>query len=99
MPKRALERSDELARESRPRLPGMCLHRFWDTKSPFYQRLPQVPGFGVDVPAGEIGLILTGAVAGATILHGIASAVRDRPRHETTPPESQKTKPDNAAQS
>jgi hydrogenase small subunit len=74
-------------------------HRFWDTKSPFYERLPQVPGFGVDVPAGEIGLVITGAVAGATILHGIASAVRDRTRHETTPPENQKAKPDNAVQS
>ena len=26
-------------------------HRFWDTKSPFYKRLPSVPGFGVDVTA------------------------------------------------
>jgi Ni,Fe-hydrogenase I small subunit len=29
--------------------------RFWDTKSPFYERLPQPPGFGVDVTVGEIG--------------------------------------------
>jgi hydrogenase small subunit len=74
-------------------------HRFWDTKSPFYERLPQVPGFGVDVPAGEIGLVLTGAVAGATIVHGIASAVRDRARRETSPPEKQKANPDDAAKS
>ena len=74
-------------------------HRFWDTKSPFYERLPQVPGFGVDVPAGEIGLVLTGAVAGATIAHGIASAVRDRGRRETPPPENQKANPDDAAKS
>src|SRR6516165_6032161 len=60
--------------------------RFWDTKSPFYERLPQVPGFGVDVSAGEIGLALTGAVAAGTIIHGIASAVRDRTRKETSPP-------------
>jgi len=72
-------------------------HRFWDTKSPFYERLPQVPGFGVDVPAGEIGLVLTGAVAGATILHGIASAVRDRARGETGPTEEQKTNPSDSA--
>ncbi len=69
-------------------------HRFWDTKSPFYQRLPQVPGFGVDVTAGEIGLVLTGAVAGAPIVHGIASAVRDRARGESKTAEDQKTKPD-----
>jgi hydrogenase small subunit len=74
-------------------------HRFWDTKSPFYERLPQVPGFGVDVPAGEIGLVLTGAVAGATIAHGIASAVRDRTRRETPPPENPKANPDDAAKS
>ena len=55
-------------------------HRFWDTRSPFYERLPQVPGFGVDVTAGQIGLGVTAAVAGATIVHGIASAVRDRMR-------------------
>ncbi len=74
-------------------------HRFWDTKSPFYERLPQVPGFGVDVSAGEIGLVLTGAVAGATIVHGIASAVRDRARGETKATEDQKTKPSNSAKS
>jgi hydrogenase small subunit len=74
-------------------------HRFWDTKSPFYERLPQVPGFGVDVPAGKIGLALTGAVAGATIVHGVASAVRDRARKETPPPETTKTGPSVSAKS
>ena len=55
-------------------------HRFWDVRSPFYERLPQVPGFGADVTAGEIGIGVTAALAGATIVHGIASAVRDRMR-------------------
>ena len=73
--------------------------RFWDTKSPFYERLPQVPGFGVDVSAGKIGLVLTGAVAGATIVHGIASAVRDRTRRETKPTEEPKTNPSESAKS
>jgi hydrogenase small subunit len=73
--------------------------RFWDTKSPFYERLPQVPGFGVDVSAGEIGLVLTGAVAGATIVHGIASAVRDRARGEAKPAEEVKSKPSESAKS
>jgi hydrogenase small subunit len=59
---------------------GCASYRFWDTRSPFYDRLPQVPGFGVDVTAGEIGLGITAAVAGATVVHGIASAVRDRMR-------------------
>jgi len=48
--------------------------------SPFYDRLPTVPGFGADVTAGEIGLGITAAVAGATVVHGIVSAVRDRMR-------------------
>jgi hydrogenase small subunit len=74
-------------------------HRFWDNKSPFYERLPQVPGFGVDVNAGEIGLVVTGAVAGATIVHGIASAVRDRARGESKPVEDQKTNPSESAKS
>jgi len=59
-------------------------HRFWDTKSPFYERLPSVPGFGVDVDAGTRGLYLTGGMAAALGLHGIASATRAqfRPRGE-----------------
>jgi len=32
------------------------------------------------VTAGEIGLGITAVVAGATVVHGIASAVRDRMR-------------------
>jgi hydrogenase small subunit len=58
-------------------------YNFWETKSPFYERLPNVPGFGADVSAGKIGIGITAAVAGATFVHGIASAVRDRMR--TTP--------------
>jgi hypothetical protein len=39
-----------------------------------------VPGFGVDVSAEKIGIGITAAVAGATLVHGIASAIRDRMR-------------------
>ncbi len=55
-------------------------HRFWDTKSPFYERLPSVPGFGADVDAGTLGLVLTGGMAAALGLHGIASAARAQMR-------------------
>ncbi len=59
-------------------------YRFWDTKSPFYKRLPSVPGFPADVDAGTIGLVLTGGMATGVTLHGIASMARAqiRPRGE-----------------
>jgi hydrogenase small subunit len=51
-------------------------YRFWDTSFPLYQRLPGVPGFGVDITAGKIGGILVAGVATGLGLHGIASAAR-----------------------
>jgi hydrogenase small subunit len=53
-------------------------HRFWDTRSPFYDRLPTVPGFGVDVKAEEIGWVATGAVAAAMVAQVAGNMVRDR---------------------
>ncbi|MFZ0429500.1 MAG: hydrogenase small subunit [Acidobacteriota bacterium] len=55
-------------------------HRFWDVMSPFYRRLPDVPGFGADVSAGEVGGAFVVGVAVATAAHGIAGAVRARLR-------------------
>jgi len=59
-------------------------HRFWDTKSPFYKRLPSVPGFAADVDAGNVGLWLTGGTAAAVALHGLVSIGRAqiRPKGE-----------------
>ena len=51
--------------------------RFWDTRSPFYDRLPEVHALGVDVPISNIGWALTGAVAAATVVHGVSVAIRD----------------------
>jgi hydrogenase small subunit len=68
--------------------------RFWDTKSPFYKRLPSVPGFGVDVTADQIGWVATGAVAAAMVAQVAGNIVRDKirphkPVDETNkPPES-----------
>lgn len=61
-------------------------YRFWDTKSPFYRRLPNVPGFGVDVKAEEIGWALTGAVAAGVTAHAIASGVRAKIAPQEPPP-------------
>jgi hydrogenase small subunit len=55
--------------------------RFWDTKSPFYDRLPQPPGFGVDVTVGQIGWTVVGAVAAATAAHGIGHLISERVHH------------------
>lgn len=52
--------------------------RFWDTKSPFYDRLPHPPGFGVDVTAEEIGWTAVGAVTAATVIHGVGQIIRHK---------------------
>jgi hydrogenase small subunit len=63
-------------------------YRFWDVASPFYERLPHMPGFGADVTAGEVGLWLAGAVAAGTAVHAVAGAVRSKLRHEEPPVET-----------
>ncbi|MDE3154625.1 MAG: hydrogenase small subunit [Acidobacteriota bacterium] len=53
-------------------------YHFWDSKSPFYKRLPDVPGFGVDTTAEKVGWVAVGAVAGLTAAHAVGSAVRGK---------------------
>ncbi len=58
---------------------------FWDNMSPFYRRLPDVPGFGVEATADKIGLSLTGAAAVGIGAHAVGSAIRKKikgPRKE-----------------
>lgn len=71
-------------------------HRFWDTRSPFYKRLPVVPGFGVDTTAGKIGLGLVAGVGAATVAHGITSALRDRTRPEPKSNDKKSVQPETA---
>lgn len=49
---------------------------FWDTMSPFYRRLPKVPGFGIEDTADKIGIGLAAATAVAFGIHGVASCFR-----------------------
>jgi hydrogenase small subunit len=49
---------------------------FWDTMTPFYRRLPQVPGFGIEATADKIGIGLAAATAVAFGAHGVVSAIR-----------------------
>lgn len=51
---------------------------FWDTMSPFYRRLPDVPGFGVEATADKIGLALTGVTLAGIAAHAVGSAVRQQ---------------------
>ena len=51
---------------------------FWDTMSPFYRRLPNVEGFGVEVQADQIGVGVVAGVAATFAAHGVLSAIRAR---------------------
>lgn len=55
---------------------GCSEPQFWDTMTPFYKRLPNVPGFGVEATADKIGLGIAAATAVAFGAHGVASALR-----------------------
>jgi hydrogenase small subunit len=53
--------------------------------SPFYRRLPGVPGFGVETTATKIGLGLVGATAAVFAAHGVAKGIqfsKDAPKAE-----------------
>ena len=58
---------------------GCASPRFWDHMSPFYDRLPNVPGFGVEVSAGELGLGLVGAVVAGVTAHGLVKMIKPAP--------------------
>ena len=58
---------------------------FWDTMSPFYRRLPNVPGFGIEATADKVGLGLVAAAAAGFGVHGALNALRkDREPGENT---------------
>ena len=67
---------------------GCASPRFWDHMSPFYQRLPNVPGFGVEASAGEIGLALVGATVAGVTTHGLQT-IRPVPYPGTHPREGE----------
>ncbi len=56
---------------------------FWDSMGPIYERLPNVPGFGVEATATKIGLGLTVAAAAGFAAHGVAKTIQLR----TKPPD------------
>jgi hydrogenase small subunit len=58
---------------------------FWDTMTPFYERLPHVAGLGIESTVDTIGAALAaGAVAGVTA-HAIATGVHQRRARKQLP--------------
>jgi len=55
---------------------GCSEPQFWDAMTPFYRRLPKVPGFGIENTADKIGIGLAAATAVAFGAHGVLSAFR-----------------------
>ena len=48
----------------------------WDAAYPFYRRLPNVPGFGIQSNADEIGLITVGVAAAGITAHAIGRSIQ-----------------------
>jgi len=55
---------------------GCAEPNFWDTMTPFYQRLPNVVGFNVGNWVDPVGLGLAGLTAAAVVVHGVAEVLR-----------------------
>jgi hydrogenase small subunit len=51
---------------------------FWDTMTPIYNRLPNIPGFGVEATATKIGAAVVGISAVVFGTHGIVSLIRNK---------------------
>jgi hydrogenase small subunit len=56
---------------------GCAEANFWDN-GPFYQRLPNFPGFGIESTADQIGLTVGGVTAAAALTHAVLTNVRKR---------------------
>jgi hydrogenase small subunit len=57
---------------------GCSEPEFWDANTPFYNRLPGIPGFGLQTTAEEIGLGIVAATAAGFAVHGVAAIVAER---------------------
>jgi len=57
---------------------GCTMPAFWDTMSPFYQRLPSPLPFAPDLTVDQVGGAAFAGVAALTAAHGAASYVRQR---------------------
>lgn len=58
---------------------GCASPQFWDKMTPFYGRLPKVPGFSIDSTADKVGVGLAAVTAAGLAAHGVVRAVRGKP--------------------
>ena len=56
---------------------GCSEANFWDN-GPFYQRLPNLPGFGIEATADKVGLAVLGAAAAGAAAHAVMTNYRKR---------------------
>ncbi|NVO00607.1 MAG: hydrogenase small subunit [Geobacteraceae bacterium] len=61
---------------------GCSQPQFWDTMTPLYRRLPNVPGFGIESTADKIGLGLAAGTAAVFAGHAVVSAMRGEDKME-----------------
>lgn len=61
---------------------GCAEPAFWDRMTPFYERLPQPPGFGVEATADKIGLGITAVTGAAIAAHGIGRMISGKNTRE-----------------
>jgi len=67
---------------------GCAERHFWDEMTPFYRRLPTVPGAGVQTTADKIGGWIVGGTAAAFATHGLISTIRAKVRPLDKEPET-----------
>jgi hydrogenase small subunit len=68
---------------------GCSEPNFWDTMTPFYRRLPEVAGFGVEATVDKIGLGAVAVTAAGIVAHAVGSAVRKKPAASAEAPQEQ----------
>jgi hydrogenase small subunit len=56
---------------------GCSENNFWDN-GPFYERLENIPGMGIEATADKIGKIILGAAVGGAAVHAVATNVVKR---------------------
>jgi hydrogenase small subunit len=57
--------------------------------TPFYRRLPEVAGFGVEATVDKIGLGAVALTAAGIVAHAVGSAVRKKPAVSAEAPQEQ----------